>query len=140
MYLQTLPLAFVFHHFLPQVQSCLLVRVSLDFLFLYHSILGVNFRKILEIFLKLPTFLKLPVASMVKNWNTEIWIIHLWKSTHRFSYKIREFHIRSRKYNHPWFQMWTIENSNFQIELTPRFYYMKFRESCWGIYTKILIC
>lgn len=66
----------------------------------------------LEVFLKLLSSL---VASMVNNWNTEICILHLVKSTLRFSHKIREFHICSRKQNHPEFQMWIIQNSNFQI-------------------------
>ena len=77
---------------------------------------------------------------MLKIWNTEICVVHLQKSISKFSYKIKEFHMCSRKHNHPGFQKWIIENSNFQIELTPMFSYVKFRDSYMEIYTKILIC
>ena len=76
---------------------------------------------------------------MVNIWNTEICIVYLQKSTYKFSYSIKEFHMCSRKHNHPEFQNWNTKNSNFQIELTPMFSYVKYRDSYRKIYTKILI-
>ena len=34
---ETRPLAFVRHHFVPRVQTCVLLHISLDFVFLHHS-------------------------------------------------------------------------------------------------------